>query len=139
MTKWWHDERRFVLLRLTGARDLRPIPTLWLPKDRRATVVASNGLASRLTEREMSVVLAHERAHVRGHHHLLTNCSEVLGRTRATSPGAVRLLVELSADQATTHSGLASAGRNVATSTSAAFSGSSRPTLTSSPAAWSRL
>ncbi|MEV6626049.1 hypothetical protein AB0M83_10170 [Amycolatopsis sp. NPDC051106] len=49
---------------------------------------------------------AHERAHVRGHHHLLTGCSVVLGRTvrfvplMRDLPTAVRLLVELSADQA---------------------------------------
>jgi hypothetical protein len=102
-------------LRLTSARDTRPVPTLWLPEDRpiayslggrRPLVVASSGLASRLTERELGAVLAHERAHVRGHHHLLTGCSEVLGRTlrfvplMRDLPGAVRLLVELSADQA---------------------------------------
>jgi Zn-dependent protease with chaperone function len=102
-------------LRLTGTRDTRPIPTLWLPEDRplayslggrRALVVASDGLASRLTARELSAVLAHERAHVRGHHHLLTGCSVVLGRTlrfvplMRDLPTAVRLLVELAADQA---------------------------------------
>ncbi|WP_372664091.1 M56 family metallopeptidase [Amycolatopsis kentuckyensis] len=114
-------ERHLTALRLTGTRDARPIPTLWLPEDqpiayslggRQALVVASDGLAARLTSRELGAVLAHERAHVHGHHHLLTGWSEVLGRTlpfvplMRRLPAAVRLLVELAADQvAATHHG----------------------------------
>lgn len=101
-------------LRLSGSADGRPVPTLWLPHDdpvayslggRRALVVASTGLADRLSDRELRAVLAHERAHVRGRHHLLTACAEVLGRTlwfvplMRKLPGAVRLLVELAADR----------------------------------------
>jgi Zn-dependent protease with chaperone function len=108
-------QRHLTALRLTGTRDTRPVPTLWLPEQRpiayslggrRALVVASDGLAARLTERELRAVLAHERAHVRGRHHLLTSWSEVLGRTlrfvplMRALPGATRLLVELAADQA---------------------------------------
>ncbi|WP_439381209.1 M56 family metallopeptidase [Amycolatopsis lexingtonensis] len=107
--------RHLTALRLTGARDTRPVPTLWLPEarpiayslgGRRPLVVASDGLAARLTARELGAVLAHERAHVRRHHHLLTGWSEVLGRTLGfvplmrELPVAVRLLVELAADQA---------------------------------------
>jgi hypothetical protein len=107
--------RHLTALRLAGARDTRPVPTLWLPDERpiayslggrRSLVVASDGLAARLTERELGAVLAHERAHVLGRHHLLTGCSEVLGRTlrfvplMRELPGATRLLVELAADQA---------------------------------------
>nr|WP_225956716.1 M56 family metallopeptidase [Amycolatopsis lexingtonensis] len=107
--------RHLTALRLTGARDTRPVPTLWLPEarpiayslgGRRPLVVASDGLAARLTDRELGAVLAHERAHVRRHHHLLTAWSEVLGRTlrfvplMRELPVAVRLLVELAADQA---------------------------------------
>jgi Zn-dependent protease with chaperone function len=122
MTSLSRRKRRNVLhrhhltaLRLAGARDTKPVPTLWLPEDRpiayslggrRSLVVASDGLAARLTERELGAVLAHERAHVHGHHHLLTSWSEVLGRTlrfvplMRELPGAIRLLVELAADQA---------------------------------------
>ncbi|WP_410641377.1 M56 family metallopeptidase [Amycolatopsis sp. lyj-346] len=104
--------RHLTALRLSG--DQRPLPTLWLPDDepiayslggRRPLVVASTGLADRLTEQELRAVLEHERAHVRGHHHLLTGCAEVLGRTlrfvplMRELPAAMRLLVELAADR----------------------------------------
>ncbi|MGV9361071.1 M56 family metallopeptidase [Amycolatopsis sp. NPDC003731] len=106
--------RHLTALRLAGARDTRPVPTLWLPDDRpiayslggrRSLVVASDGLAARLTRRELGAVLAHERAHVHGHHHLLTGAAEVLGRTLGfvpllrELPAVTRLLVELAADQ----------------------------------------
>ncbi|WP_410609491.1 M56 family metallopeptidase [Amycolatopsis sp. lyj-109] len=108
-------QRHLTALRLAGTRDTRPVPTLWLPDERpiayslggrRSLVVASDGLAARLTKRELGAVLAHERAHVQGRHHLLTSCAEVLGRTlrfvplMRELPGATRLLVELAADQA---------------------------------------
>ncbi|MET8849892.1 M56 family metallopeptidase [Amycolatopsis sp. NPDC004625] len=107
--------RHLTALRLAGARDTRPLPTLWLPDERpiayslggrRPLVVASDGLAARLTEPELGAVLAHERAHVLGHHHLLTGVAEVLGRTLGfvpllrELPAATRLLVELAADRA---------------------------------------
>ncbi|ADJ45297.1 peptidase M48 [Amycolatopsis mediterranei S699] len=107
--------RHLTALRLAGAHDPRPVPTLWLPDERpiayslggrRALVVASDGLAAHLTKRELGAVLAHERAHVLGHHHLFTSCAEVLGRTlrfvplMRELPAATRLLVELAADQA---------------------------------------
>jgi Zn-dependent protease with chaperone function len=106
--------RHLVALRLSGSADGRPLPTLWLPQDepvayslggRRGLIVASTGLKDRLSERELRAVLAHERAHVRGRHHLLTACAEVLGRTLGfvplmrELPGAVKLLVELAADR----------------------------------------
>ncbi|MEV6875344.1 M56 family metallopeptidase [Amycolatopsis sp. NPDC051128] len=106
--------RHLVALQLSGSADGRPLPTLWLPRDepvayslggRRALIVASTGLKDRLSERELRAVLAHERAHVRGRHHLLTACADVLGRTLGfvpllrELPGAVRLLVELAADR----------------------------------------
>lgn len=107
--------RHLTALRLAGTREPRPLPTLWLPEEqpiayslggRRPLVVASEGLAARLTDRELRAVLAHERAHVHGRHHLLTGCSEVLGRTlrflplMRELPGATRLLAELAADRA---------------------------------------
>lgn len=107
--------RHLAALRLCGSAGSRSVPTLWLPHDepvayslggRRAMIVASEGLAARLSVPELDAVLAHERAHVRGHHHLLTACADILGRTvrfvplMRELPAAVRLLVELSADHA---------------------------------------
>lgn len=104
--------RHLQALRLAG--DERPLPTLWLPDarpiaysmgGRRPLVVASTGLADRLTEPELRAVLEHERAHVRGHHHALTAWAEVLGRAlpfiplMRELPTATRLLVELAADR----------------------------------------
>ncbi|MEU9691299.1 M56 family metallopeptidase [Amycolatopsis japonica] len=104
--------RHLDVLRLSGAR---PGPTLWLPDDRPIAyslggrdglIVASQGLAGRLSSRELAAVLAHERAHLRGRHHFLAGCAETLGRTlrfvplMRELPGAVRLLVELAADRA---------------------------------------
>ncbi|MGW5723354.1 M56 family metallopeptidase [Amycolatopsis sp. NPDC003865] len=106
--------RHLVALRLSGSADGRPLPTLWLPEDepvayslggRQALIVASTGLKDRLSERELNAVLAHERAHVRSRHHLLTAVADVLGRTLGfiplmrELPGAVQLLVELAADR----------------------------------------
>ncbi|WP_284744663.1 M56 family metallopeptidase [Amycolatopsis sp. RTGN1] len=106
--------RHLTALRLSGGRDQPPLPTLWLPEDqpiaysmggRHPLVVASTGLADRLTEPELRAVLEHERAHIRGHHHLLTGWAEVLGRTlrfiplMRELPAAMRLLVELAADR----------------------------------------
>ena len=106
--------RHLVALQLSGSADSRPLPTLWLPEDepvayslggRQALIVASTGLKDRLSERELSAVLAHERAHVRSRHHLLTAVADVLGRTlrpvplMRELPGAVQLLVELAADR----------------------------------------
>ncbi|MGW3958523.1 M56 family metallopeptidase [Amycolatopsis sp. NPDC005003] len=107
--------RHLVALQLSGSADGRRLPTLWLPQDepvayslggRRALIVASTGLKDRLSDRELHAVLAHERAHVRSRHHLLTAVADVLGRTLGfvpllrELPGAVQLLVELAADQA---------------------------------------
>jgi len=104
--------RHLTALHLAGERG--GLPTLWLPDDRpiaysmggrRPLVVASTGLADRLTGPELRAVLEHERAHVRGHHHLLTGWAEVLGRTlpfvplMRELPTALRLLVELAADR----------------------------------------
>jgi Zn-dependent protease with chaperone function len=106
--------RHLTALHLSAERDQRPLPTLWLPDDQpiaysmgghRPLVVASTGLADRLTEQELRAVLEHERAHVRGHHHLLTSWADVLSRTlrfvplMRELPTAMRLLVELAADR----------------------------------------
>ncbi|MEV7552248.1 M56 family metallopeptidase [Amycolatopsis sp. NPDC089917] len=104
--------RHLDVLRLSGARSG---PMLWLPDDRPIAyslggrdglIVASEGLAARLSHRELNAVLAHEKAHLRGRHHLLTASADVLGRTlrfvplMRELPGAIRLLAELAADRA---------------------------------------
>lgn len=70
---------------------------------RSGAIVAGGGLAS-LNDAERSAVFAHERAHLRGRHHLLVTTAEAL---RAALPFVplcrdwarwVRVLVELSAD-----------------------------------------
>jgi Zn-dependent protease with chaperone function len=106
--------RHLAALRLSGSADDRPLPTLWVPEDepvayslggRRALIVASTGLKDRLSDGELRAVLAHERAHVHGRHHLLTAVADVLGRTLGfvplmrELPDAVQLLVELAADR----------------------------------------
>ncbi|OLZ50173.1 M56 family metallopeptidase [Amycolatopsis keratiniphila] len=107
-------ERHLDALRLTGSRPSDRVRTLWLPHEhpiayslggRRAMIVASDGLRTRLTPAELRAVLAHENAHVRSRHHLLTGCADVLGRTlhfvplMRELPKAIGLFVELAADR----------------------------------------
>lgn len=106
--------RHLDALRLSGSRSSGRVRTLWLPHDhpiayslggRRAMIVASDGLRTRLTPAELQAVFAHENAHVRSRHHLLTGCAEVLGKTlrfvplMRELPKVISLFVELAADQ----------------------------------------
>jgi len=67
-------------------------------------VVASDGLRDRLPDREVSAVLAHEYAHLRGRHHLLIAWFDALGHALPLvplfreAPQVVRGLAEQSAD-----------------------------------------
>ncbi|UJW29964.1 M56 family metallopeptidase [Saccharothrix sp. AJ9571] len=101
-------------------RILRPAhagsyPTLWLAHDEPmaysldgppALVVATNGLANRLSDQEIQAVLAHEHAHLRGKHHRLVGLASTAGNALGfiplmrEAPAALRLLVELAADRA---------------------------------------
>lgn len=69
----------------------------------RGTIVASSGVA-RLAPATRGAILAHERAHLNGHHHGLVRMVDVLARALPwvpllrSAPPAVRVLVELSAD-----------------------------------------
>ncbi|GAA2810347.1 M56 family metallopeptidase [Saccharopolyspora taberi] len=89
-------------------------PVLWLEQDvpvaysvggRRGAVVATTGV-SRLGSAEREAILAHERAHLSGRHHVLVLMAEVLGRALPfvplfrAAPPVVRVLVELAADAA---------------------------------------
>ncbi|MER6590318.1 M56 family metallopeptidase [Micromonospora purpureochromogenes] len=87
-------------------------PVLTVPHDgplayslggRPGLVVISSGI-DRLPPGQRAAVLAHERAHLRGRHHLIVATVEVLAAAlpwvplARRAPNAVRLLVELSAD-----------------------------------------
>lgn len=106
-------EQRLRLLRLAGHSDTGRPPTLWLEHSRplafslagpRPLVVATRGLAQRLTEGEVLAVLEHERAHVRGRHHLLLAAAQTLSGALPVlpllrqAPAALSDLVELAAD-----------------------------------------
>ena len=86
---WWLDHPHPVAFSLAGHPGV---------------VVASNGLRDRLTDREVSAVLAHEYAHLRGHHHLLIAWFDALAKALPfvplfrEAPQVVRGLAEQSAD-----------------------------------------
>ncbi|MEN3302096.1 M56 family metallopeptidase [Pseudonocardia sp.] len=88
-------------------------PLLWLSSaspvafslgGRPGAVVLADGLRERLPGAGVDAVVAHERAHVRGRHHLLVAVVEGLARALpfvplfVAAPGAVREQVELVAD-----------------------------------------
>lgn len=104
------DKHRSLSRILHGAGD---IPVLWLPSPapvayslagRPAMIVAGEGLKAQLDPAAVGAVLAHERAHVRGRHHLLVTFAEALAYAlpwlpiARCSPQLVRALVELDAD-----------------------------------------
>ncbi|WP_067126486.1 M56 family metallopeptidase [Microtetraspora malaysiensis] len=87
---------------------------LWVDEDtplaysvggRDGAVVATRGVA-RLGPRERDAILSHERAHMRGRHHLLVLLADVVAEALPfvplcrRAPGAIRVLVELAADAA---------------------------------------
>jgi Zn-dependent protease with chaperone function len=88
-------------------------PTLWLEHDRPLAfslpgrgglVVATEGLAERLAPVEVAAVLEHERAHMRGRHHLLLATAEAIAWALPMLPllrqarAALPDLVEFAAD-----------------------------------------
>ena len=105
--------RHLDLLRiLADGRDER-YPTLWLDvpdpmaysvAGRPSLVVASRGLRTHLPGDAVAAVLAHERAHLRGRHHMLVGLAEAVAGAlpwlplMRSSPGFVRTAVELCAD-----------------------------------------
>lgn len=80
-------------------------PVAYSVGGRRGTVVATSGVR-RLGASERAAVLAHERAHLRGRHHLLVLTADILAAALPfvplcrRAPGNVRVLVELAADDA---------------------------------------
>lgn len=101
------------LVRILTGGGATPGSTLWLDlphpmaysvAGRPALIVASEGLRRQLPRDAVAAVLEHERAHIRGRHHLIVAIAEALAVTlprlplMRRSPSLVRALVELSAD-----------------------------------------
>ncbi|GAA0256046.1 M56 family metallopeptidase [Saccharothrix mutabilis subsp. mutabilis] len=100
-------------LHVAARREPGSPSTLWLDHDvplafsfagTPGVVVATEGLHRHLTDDQVTAVLAHERAHLRGRHHLLIAVSEAIATMLPflplfrQVPTAVRALVELAAD-----------------------------------------
>lgn len=83
-----------------------PVPLAYTVAGRPGFIVATDGLRTHLTPGEVVAVLAHERAHVRHHHHTIVAACDVLSRVLPVvplfrlAPTVVRTQVELSADWA---------------------------------------
>lgn len=103
------------VLDVVGRRDGSRTGVVWLAHHvplaysiggRRPTIVVTDGLATHLSRDELTAVLAHERAHIAGHHHVILSCAQALARAlprltlAARAPDAVATLVELAADRA---------------------------------------
>ncbi|MEU3269246.1 M56 family metallopeptidase [Saccharomonospora sp. NPDC006951] len=108
-------EEKLAVLRLAARRRPGSPRTLWLAHDRplafslaggQGVIVATEGLVRHLDRKAVDAVLEHERAHLRGRHHLLVACADVLSAALpftplfTKAPSAVRKLVELAADTA---------------------------------------
>lgn len=101
------------LLRILAQSKPERYPTLWLDLPRPVAyslagdpslIVASEGLRRKLPGDAVSAVLAHERAHLRGRHHVLVALAEAVADAvpwlplMRCSPEFVRTAVELAAD-----------------------------------------
>ncbi|WP_158883124.1 M56 family metallopeptidase [Amycolatopsis anabasis] len=109
------QDRHLEALRILHPDSSGDVRTLWLDHDRpmaysvggrQALVVATQGLADRLSTQELRAVFAHEHAHLRGRHHRLIGFAEVVGKAlwflplTRQAPVALRILAELAADRA---------------------------------------
>ncbi|HLR27165.1 MAG TPA: M56 family metallopeptidase, partial [Ruania sp.] len=109
-----HRERLAMIARagrLTEVRDRdvllveHPVAAAYCLPGIRPQVVVTRGALTTLTAKELGAVLAHERAHARGHHHLVTQPFIAWARTFPFLPHAregleaVDVLVEMLADQ----------------------------------------
>jgi Zn-dependent protease with chaperone function len=108
--------RHLDALTVVCRQEAGPIRTWWLPvpdalaysvAGEPALIVATDGLAERLSPEQLAAVLDHERAHVRGHHHMLVGASRALAEAlpwlplARRSPAFVAVAVELCADAST--------------------------------------
>lgn len=122
------------LLRILTGGGAAPGSTLWLDvphpmaysvAGRPALVVATEELRRQLPTEVVAAVLEHERAHLRGRHHLMVAIAEALAAAlpwlplMRRSPYLVRALVEVSADSAAARSHGAGAVRTALLSMSA--------------------
>ncbi|MEU0880434.1 M56 family metallopeptidase [Lentzea sp. NPDC005914] len=107
--------RHLDVLRIAARREPGAHPTLWLEHDdplafslagKPGVVVATEGLHRHLTPAQVGAVLAHERAHLDGRHHLLVTIGDVIAATLPFLPlfklaaVAIREFVEMAADTA---------------------------------------
>ncbi|WP_418163419.1 M56 family metallopeptidase [Rhodococcus opacus] len=82
-----------------------PLPMAYSVSGRPGFVVATDGLSSSLSSVERDAVLAHERAHLSGHHHLIVGVADVLARVLpmvplfARAPRSIKTVIELAADE----------------------------------------
>ena len=101
-------------VRIVGRQDAL-VDTVWLPHPvplaysiggRAGFVVATEGLTTHLSRREIDAVMAHERAHLSGRHHRILIVTTALARAFpmvplfARAPNAVATLLEMAADRA---------------------------------------
>jgi Zn-dependent protease with chaperone function len=137
-------EENLGLLRLVARPTTDPSDVLWLVHDepmafsmagRPGVVVATDGLTRHLDPGAVAAVLAHERAHLKGRHHLLVAISDAVRKTFPfvplfqLAPDAIRRLVELAADvkaarscgSAAVHAALLRVARHVAPDTALAM------------------
>ncbi len=102
------------VIAVVARTDAGPEPIMWLDHPmplaysidgRPGYVVATEGLLAHLGAEEQRAVLAHERAHLRGHHHRIVNSCEILATAFpfvplfTAAPPTVRVLVEVAADR----------------------------------------
>ena len=107
-------ERHLAMLNILGRREDDPLPIMWLEHTeplvysvggKPGLIVATSAVAE-LPDEQLAAVLAHERAHVQGQHHLLISLTDSLAKALPflpllrRAPAALRLLVELAADSA---------------------------------------
>jgi Zn-dependent protease with chaperone function len=89
-----------------------PVPTVYCLPGRGEHIVVTSAALRSLREEELGAVLAHERAHLHGRHHLLLGAMNALARTLRWMPAVVwgrhevaRLLEMVADDQSARHSG----------------------------------
>lgn len=85
-----------------------PVPAVYCLPGRRSRVVLTRGALAALSPAQVRAVLAHERAHLRGRHHLVTAAAEAFARAFPGLPLArtarteVAVLLEMAADDRAT-------------------------------------
>lgn len=103
-----HRDTLSIVARAGGDRDVmwldHPVPLAYAVGGRPGFVVVTDGLSTILTDRERAAVLAHERAHLSGHHHRIVAWCDVLATALPfvplfrRAPAAIRTVLEVLAD-----------------------------------------